>query len=151
VNVLSHYFCDETNSYKDGSPLSISEVTGIMMAVLLGGQHTSNVTGAWLMMHLLNEPKWFDRVIKEQQAILGQFKGHATFEQVKNCCLVSSFSQMFRQINEMTVLQRCVDETLRLHPPFFQVARRVQNDVDYKGTVIPAGRLVCISPGAVMR
>ena len=51
----------------------------------------------------------------------------------------------------MTVLQQCVDETLRLHPPFFQVARRVQNDVQFKDTLIPKGRLVCISPGAVMR
>ncbi len=49
------------------------------------------------------------------------------------------------------MLQRCLDETLRLHPPFFQVARKVQHDVEYKGTIIPAGRLVCISPGAVMR
>jgi sterol 14-demethylase len=124
------------SKYKDGSDLTISEVTGILMAVLLGGQHTSNVTGAWLMMHLLNEPRWLARVMAEQDAVLGAgFKGFATYEQVSS----------------MKVLQKCLDETLRLHPPFFQVARRVQEDVVYKGTVIPQGRLVCISPGAVMR
>ena len=53
------------------------------MAVLLGGQHTSNVTGAWLMMHLLNEPKWLKMVMDEQEAVIGKdFKGQATFDQV---------------------------------------------------------------------
>jgi sterol 14-demethylase len=131
--------------------LAINEITGIMMAVLLGGQHTSNVTGAWLMMHLLNEPKWLKAVLDEQVSVIGKdFKGHATFDQVRlfgvqKCC------SWFPKIGEMHVLQRCLDETLRLHPPFFQVARRVQNDVEYKGVCIPKGRLVCISPGAVMR
>ncbi len=124
------------SKYKDGSPLSIAEVTGILMAVLLGGQHTSNVTGAWLVMHLLNEPQWRARVLKEQDDILGPgFKGFASFDQVAS----------------MELLQKCLDETLRLHPPFFQIARRVQQDTEYKGTVIPEGRLVCISPGAAMR
>ena len=99
------------SKYKDGSPLSIAEVTGILMAVLLGGQHTSNVTGAWLVMHLLHEPEWRARVLQEQDAVLGAgFKGSASFEQVAS----------------MELLQKCLDETLRLHPPFFQVARRVQ-------------------------
>ena len=51
----------------------------------------------------------------------------------------------------MKVLDQCLQETLRLHPPFFQLARRVTRDVLYKDTVIPEGRLVCISPGATMR
>ena len=31
--------------YKDGKPLTNAEITGIMVGTLLGGQHTSNVTG----------------------------------------------------------------------------------------------------------
>lgn len=121
--------------YKDGSPLSIQEVTGIMMGVLLGGQHTSNVTGTWLIMHLLNSPEWMKRVMEEQKEILGDSTGFADFDQV----------------DRMVILRQCLDETLRLHPPFFQLARRVLQDVEYKGTIIPEGRLVCVSPGATMR
>ncbi len=41
--------------YKTGESLSIEEITGIMVATLLGGQHTSNVTGTWMLLHLLTE------------------------------------------------------------------------------------------------
>jgi sterol 14-demethylase len=105
--------------------------------VLLGGQHTSNVTGTWLMMHLLNSPEWREKVMAEQREIMGE-----------DC--VGDFAT-YDQVAKMTVLHQCLQETLRLHPPFFQLARRVTTDVEYKGTIIPEGRLVCISPGAVMR
>lgn len=62
------------SEYKDGSPLSISEVTGIMMGVLLGGQHTSNVTGTWLVLHLLQNKEWRDRCLEEQKEIMGEDK-----------------------------------------------------------------------------
>merc|ERR1711991_486197 len=110
------------SEYKDGTPVKLSEVTGIMMGVLLGGQHTSNVTGAWLLMHLLEAPEWKEKVLAEQRQIMGEDR-MADFD-------------TYDQVAQMTVLHQCLEETLRLHPPFFQLARRVLRDVEYKGTVI---------------
>jgi cytochrome P450 len=50
-------------TYKNGEPLSMKEITGIMVATLLGGQHTSNVTGAWAMCHLFKDPEWWEKVM----------------------------------------------------------------------------------------
>ena len=106
------------------------------MGVLLGGQHTSNVTGTWLLLHILENEEWKRKVLEEQEQVMGgKTQRFASFEEVAS----------------MKVLEQCLDETLRLHPPFFQLARRVIEDVEYKGVIIPKGRLVCISPGAVMR
>lgn len=134
LDVLVH------STYKDGSSLSLQEVTGVMMGVLLGGQHTSNVTGTWLVMHLL-EPQnkvWLDRVMEEQRRIMGE-----DFD--------PSVQATYDQVAEMKVLQQCLDETLRLHPPFFQLCRRVTRDIEYKGVVIPKDRIVAISPAAAQR
>jgi len=51
----------------------------------------------------------------------------------------------------MPVLDRVLDETLRLHPPFFQLARVAMQPFQYGGYTIPAGHFVAISPGAVQR
>jgi sterol 14-demethylase len=140
--------------YKDGRPLSMSEITGVMMGMrimfltdlmnslisdcvkgtLLGGQHTSNVTGAWLILHLLEPANkvWLDAVLEEQRRVLGSTEP-STMATMDN-------------ITEMHMLQQCLDETLRLHPPFFQLVRRVTRDIEYHSHVIPKGRLVAISP-----
>jgi len=51
----------------------------------------------------------------------------------------------------MPVFDQVLSETLRLHPPFFQLSRTVQKDMTYNGTVIPRGHIVNISPGAAHR
>ena len=66
--------------YKDGRSLTIKEITGIMVGTLLGGQHTSNVTGTWALCHLLSEPGWIDRVMDEQRRLLD---GDLSQEQVR--------------------------------------------------------------------
>ena len=57
-------------SYRDGTKLTVEEITGIMIGVLLGGQHTSNVTGTWLLCHLLRDPTWLEAVMAEQRTLL---------------------------------------------------------------------------------
>ncbi len=123
--------------YKDGNALSISEITGVMMGVLLGGQHTSNVTGAWLLLHLLQNKPWLEAVLAEQLRVVGT--------------LDPAVQLTMDHVTELHVLQQCLDETLRLHPPFFQLVRKVMRDMDYRGTIIPEGRLVAISPAALQR
>lgn len=47
--------------------------------------------------------------------------------------------------------QRAFDETLRLYPPAWVITRRVLNDVEIDGCLIPAGAMVIVSPWLVHR
>jgi len=52
----------------------------------------------------------------------------------------------YEKTKQLKVLDKCLKETLRLHPPFILVARKVLNDVKYKNYTIPKGNFVCVSP-----
>ncbi|CAB9516089.1 Obtusifoliol 14-alpha demethylase (Fragment) [Seminavis robusta] len=128
--------------YRDGSELEMQEITGIMIGVLLGGQHTSNVTGSWLLSHLLREPKWLQAVMDEQRKLFPDDGEHA----------IHPATLTFDQVNkEMPVMDQVLSETLRLHPPFFQLSRKVLEDSNFNGITIPKGNIVNISPSASMR
>jgi len=122
--------------YRDGEKLNMKEITGIMVGTLLGGQHTSNVTGSWALCHLLLDDEWMGRVMKEQSDILG---GDL------------SKDLEFADVEQLTEFDMVFSEVLRLHPPFFQLARVVMEDVSYKGHTIPKGHMVAVSPGAAQR
>lgn len=38
--------------YKDGSRITDDEVTGLLIALLFAGQHTSSITSSWTALHL---------------------------------------------------------------------------------------------------
>ena len=122
--------------YKDDRALTVQEITGIMVGVLLGGQHTSNVTGTWMMCHLMHDDKWRNIIMDEQRELL---KGDL------------SRPLDWDDVTKMQKFEMALDETLRLHPPFFQLARKVMADTPFKGRVIPRGHMVAISPGAAQR
>ena len=117
--------------YKTGEALSMQEITGIMVATLLGGQHTSNVTGTWAMLHMLLEPQWYQMCLAEQRNLLGDNYGGETLE--------------YEHTKNMTAFDRVISEVLRLHPPFFQLSRVVQEDTPFNGEFV-----LCCSQGGVV-
>lgn len=129
-------------SYRDGTELTVTEITGIMIGVLLGGQHTSNVTGTWLMSHLLHNPKWTKEVMDEQDRL---------FAKKKDSNQLHPAELTFDDIQDMPIFDQVMSETLRLHPPFFQLSRSVKEDTKFEDKVIPKGHIVNISPLASMR
>jgi len=38
--------------YRSGRPLNDTEIAHMMIAILMGGQHTSSATGSWALLHL---------------------------------------------------------------------------------------------------
>lgn len=44
------------SKYKDGRSVPDEHIVSLMIALLLAGQHTSNVTGAWTGIHVLQNP-----------------------------------------------------------------------------------------------
>lgn len=121
--------------YRDGRQMTMTEMTGIMIGTLLGGQHTSNVTGTWLLLNLALHPDRLEQCYQEQLDVIGDESAHATFEQLR---------KTWR-------LDIALKETLRLHPPFFLLARTVTEDTPYKDFVIPKGDFVCVSPSMSQR
>jgi sterol 14-demethylase len=127
--------------YKDGTILTTTEITGILIGVLLGGQHTSNVTGTWLMSHLLKDDNWLGKIMEEQKSLFSKKK-----EQSLHPSTLS-----YEEVQNMPIFDQVLSETLRLHPPFFQLSRSVKEDTTFQGKVIPKGHIVNISPGAAHR
>lgn len=132
-------------SYRDGTKLTLTEITGILIGVLLGGQHTSNVTSTWLMSHLLKDEAWLKSVMEEQDAIFNKKKAKSDLDGLSPSQLT------YEEVQSMEVFDQVMCETLRLHPPFFQLSRSVKVESKFRQYSIPEGHIVNISPGAAHR
>jgi len=115
--------------YDDGVSVTDEEITGLSIALMLAGYHTSNITSSWLGIQLLTHPKVLEEVMKEQEKINAD-NGPLDFQKVK----------------DMEYLNNCMTETLRMRPPIILVWRLAMQDFKYKQYVIPKGSLVCVSP-----
>ncbi|KAI9264233.1 lanosterol 14-alpha demethylase [Phascolomyces articulosus] len=121
-------------TYKDGTSIPDKHIAGMMIAVLFGGQHTSATTSAWTMLELANQPELIAALRQEQIEKLGSLKAELTFDNLK----------------DMPLLEAVIRETLRLHPPIFQMMRKVVADkivYEKSGFEIPKGNFICAAPG----
>jgi sterol 14alpha-demethylase len=115
--------------YSDGRPLSEHEITGLLLAGMFAGHHTSSVTTAWTLIELLRNPEVLKKALAEVDRV---FAGGA---RVTHAAL-----------RELVYLENVVKEALRLHPPLFMLVRVVKKDFTYKQWFIPAGTWIVISP-----
>ncbi|MDB4965438.1 MAG: Cytochrome 51 [Myxococcales bacterium] len=115
--------------YADGRPLSENEITGMLLAGMFAGHHTSSVTTAWTLIELLQNQGYLGRVVEEIDRVFG------------NGTPVSHAA-----LRELTVTENAVKEALRLHPPLFMLVRVAQQDFTYKSWHVPKGTWIVISP-----
>nr|CAD1820468.1 unnamed protein product [Ananas comosus var. bracteatus] len=132
--------CFIDSKYKDGRPTSESEVTGLLIAALFAGQHTSSITSTWTGAYLLRHREFLVNAVEEQKEIL---KKHG--EKIDHDIL-----------SEMDVLYRCIKEALRLHPPLIMLLRQSHSDFtvrtrEGKDYDIPKGHIVATSPAFANR
>lgn len=120
---------------EDGSRLTDDQIVGMMIALLIAGQHTSNVTGTWTGLHLLQDAPRMAKVRAELASQLGEDGEPASFAQLKEC----------------VYLEHCVRESLRLRPPIITLMRRVMQNTTYEGHDIPEGTMVAVSVAASNR
>jgi sterol 14alpha-demethylase len=100
------------SKYKDGHPTTESEITGMMIALIMAAKQSCSATVTWTGVRLLHHPKWLAVAIKEQKEIIskkGNFIDYST-------------------LLEMDNLHCCIKETLRMHPPAPALLRKVHND-----------------------
>ncbi|XP_035379733.1 lanosterol 14-alpha demethylase [Electrophorus electricus] len=117
-------------TYKDGRSLNDDEIAGMLIGLLLAGQHTSSTTSAWLGFFLAQERSLQDRCYSEQKDICGDHLPPLSYDQVK----------------ALTFLDCCLKETLRLRPPIMTMMRMVRSPQKVGDYTIPAGHQVCVSP-----
>ncbi|KAJ7707412.1 lanosterol 14-alpha-demethylase [Mycena rosella] len=106
--------------YRNGDRLRDHEIAHIMIALLMAGQHTSSATLAWTMLHLAARPDIGDALYAEQVARFGNPDG-------------SLRPMSYEDLRHLPLLDSCVRETLRIHPPIHSIMRQVREDV-----VVPA-------------
>ncbi len=120
--------------YKDGRELNDNEITGLLLAIMFAGHHTSGVAFAWTGIMLNQHPQWIAPLIEEQDAVLGG-RSDVTLEDLR----------------AMVRLECTVKEVLRMYPPIIMLARRLLKGFDYGGYRVPEGTTIMSSPAVAHR
>jgi sterol 14-demethylase len=117
------------SKYSDGRSLSEHEITGLLLAAMFAGHHTSSVTTAWTLLELLSHPAELRRCVDEIDRVFagGQPVTHAA-------------------LRELNVVEAAVKEALRMHPPLFLLVRVARQDFTYKQWFIAKGTWILVSP-----
>lgn len=116
-------------TYKDGSSLSDHEITGLLVAAMFAGHHTSAATASWTILELLKHPEWM-KAVKEELAEV-----YAGGREVD-----------YASLRELKKTEWAIKEALRLHPPLFILFRVAMEDTEIQGHPIPKGTWVALSP-----
>ena len=132
--------CFIDSKYKNGRSTTEGEVTGLLIAALFAGQHTSSITSTWTGAYLLRFKQYFAEAVEEQKEVM---KRHG--DKIDHDILA-----------EMDVLYRCIKEALRLHPPLIMLLRQSHTDFtvttkEGKEYDIPKGHIVATSPSFANR
>ena len=121
--------------HEDGTPrFTADEVTGMFISMMFAGHHTTSGTAAWTLIELLRQPSVMARVVEE---IDGLFAEGGTVS--------------FQALREIPVLDACIKEALRLHPPLILLLRVAKEDLVVGGYTIRAGDLVAATPAVSNR
>lgn len=117
------------STYKSGDHLTDKEVVGMLIGLLMAGQHTSSTTSSW-MGFFLAKNKHIQQDLYEEQRRVWPKDAPLNYDHLKN----------------MNLLDRCVKETLRMRPPLMTMMRLCKRPLQILGFTIPPGHQVCVSP-----
>jgi sterol 14-demethylase len=120
--------------YQSGTALTDDEITGMLLAAMFAGHHTSSVTTAWTLLELMQNPAC-RRTVVEQLDELHEQSGVFSFESLQG----------------FTEGDWAVMEALRLHPPLFLLIRVVMREFEFRNYRFPAGTWLLLSPTVSQR
>lgn len=115
--------------YSDGTKLSDHEITGMLVAAMFAGHHTSSVTTAWTLIELLRNPRFLEEVREEIHATYGEAEEYS-----------------FQSLRDLEKTEGAVKEALRIHPPLFILLRAALEDCEILGYRVKKGNWVAVSP-----
>lgn len=117
-----------TGTYKDGTHLSDTELTGLIIATMFAGHHTSSGAGAETLLEIARHPDYAAELKEELEEI------YSDGTQIS-----------LGSMREIPRLEKFINEVLRLHPPLVILMRRVMEDVEYNGYLLEEGKTVAVS------
>ena len=120
--------------YRSGGGLTEHEITGMLVAALFAGHHTSSVVTAFSIIELVSHPAYLVRVQEELDQAFG-----------------AGQEVGFASLRSIPFTERAVLEVLRLHPPLFMLVRVAMEDFVHDGYFIPKGSWVLTSPTVTHR
>ncbi len=115
--------------YADGHKLTDHEVTGMLVAAMFAGHHTSAVTAAWTLIELLQHPRFLTEVRDE---IRDRYAGEESYG--------------FQSLRNLEKTEGAVKEALRIHPPLFILLRAAVQECEILGYRVKKGNWVAVSP-----
>jgi sterol 14alpha-demethylase len=116
-------------SYRDGRKLTADEMTGLVLAAIFAGHHTSAMLSAWTLIELLRNPQYLPPVIEELDQVYDGDGG------------VSYLSLRF-----VPRLERAIMEAGRLTPPLVLLMRKLVRDLAFRAHRLSAGSYLVASP-----
>ncbi|EPS41911.1 hypothetical protein H072_4113 [Dactylellina haptotyla CBS 200.50] len=125
------------SSYRDGNPIPDEEIANLMIALLMGGQHNTSSTGAWIVLHLAHNPALIEDLYQEQISVLGTSLPPLTFD----------------HLQALPLHNNIIKETLRLHSPIHSVLRKVKTPMPVPDSswVIPTSHTLLSAPSFLGR
>lgn len=125
-------------TYKDGRALNDTEIAGIMIALLMAGQHTSAATSAWILLHLADKEGLVKDLFEEQKKVVG-VDASGNLNPLE-----------YDHLKDLSLLNYCIRETLRMHPPLHSIMRNVTQNLPIPNSKwhVPKGHFVMAAPGA---
>jgi sterol 14alpha-demethylase len=123
--------------YKDGTTIPDEHVARMLIRLLMGGQHNTAASGAWIMVNLAHKPELIEEMYKEHLRVLGSPLPALTLE----------------NIHELTFSEQAIKETLRLHSPIHSIMRQPTAYLPITDTklVIPPTHTLLATPGTMAR
>jgi sterol 14-demethylase len=108
--------------YQDGTALSEDEIAGMMVATLFAAQHTSNVTATWTTLFLLDDARNGGNMLQRALEEISRAEpGQGLF--------ANGLGLDHKVVGDLTWLQACVKEAIRMHPPIIFLMRRCLVDM----------------------
>lgn len=126
--------------YKTGRSMTDEEITGMLIAALFAGQHTSSITSTWTgLMMLSRKDHCWPKVVDEQREAMKMEEKNLTYD----------------SLLKMDYLYVCIKEALRMHPPLIMLMRYVHDSFEVTSRTgdsytIPKGHIVATSPKFAM-
>jgi cytochrome P450 len=126
----------------DMSPV---EVRDEIVTFLVAGHETVASALTWALLLLAGRPDVADDVAAEAREVLGAGPGP------EDCDPAAAPPVGMEQLAGLVLSRAAVDEAMRLYPPAWLITRRTSVDLTLRGSHVPAGSLVIISPWIVHR
>ncbi|MEM7391461.1 MAG: cytochrome P450 [Verrucomicrobiota bacterium] len=124
-DLLSHLL--NARHEETGEPMSERELKEELLGMIIGGHETSSSALSWIWYELHRHPEVAARVVEELHAVTGD--GELTLD----------------QLSDLKWTRMVIEETMRLHPPFWFENRNVMQEVELGGARIPQGAIVVFS------